>query len=102
MLIVARLTVRSSYRHDREEPATADAFDTVRFHLPAGGTELCRVRTFALDHDIHVVQLTGRPSRCGRRLNDVVGKLVQEPRFSYHVLNRPKGRATPCGPSRRP
>lgn len=60
MLIVARLTVRSSYADNREEPAGADC-DTVQFYVPAGGGPIFRVRTFALDRDIHIHRIDGWP-----------------------------------------
>jgi hypothetical protein len=56
LLIVARLTVSSSYRQNVEQPAD-ERFDTVQFHLPGSGDTAYRVRTFALDHDIHVHQI---------------------------------------------
>jgi hypothetical protein len=61
LLVIARLTVRSSYRGGREEPSNS-AFDTVQFYVPAAeeaGAQPFRVRTFALDHDIHVHRLGG-------------------------------------------
>jgi hypothetical protein len=60
LLIVARLTVRSSYAQNVEHPA-AEGFDTVQFYLPGAGDAIYRIRTFAVDHDIHV-QRAGRPA----------------------------------------
>jgi hypothetical protein len=61
LLIAARLSIRSSYAQAHEEPA-GDDFDTVQFHLPADGTAAYRVRTFAVDHDIHVHRIDGLDS----------------------------------------
>jgi hypothetical protein len=56
LLIVARLTVRSTYAQNWEADAD-NGFDTVQFYLPGDGAPVFRVRTFAVDHDIHVHQL---------------------------------------------
>ncbi len=56
-LVVARLTIASSYRHNAERPAT-DGCDTVQFFLSGTDDRAFRIRTFALDHDIHVHQLS--------------------------------------------
>src|SRR5690242_14872900 len=52
-LLVARLTVASSYVRNVERPAGA-AFDTIQYYLPDAGPAVFRIRTFAVDHDIHV------------------------------------------------
>lgn len=52
-LLVARLAVRSSYVRDLEVPA-GDTFDTIQFYVPDNGPAVFRIRTFAVDHDIHV------------------------------------------------
>jgi hypothetical protein len=52
-LLVSRLTVRSSYVRDVELPA-GDLFDTIQYYVPDNGPSVFRVRTFAVDHDIHV------------------------------------------------
>jgi hypothetical protein len=67
LLIVARLTVSSSYGQNVERPA-GEQFDTVQFYLPGSSDVAYRVRTFALDHDIHVHQI-GWPAD---RANDLV------------------------------
>jgi hypothetical protein len=52
--------VCSSYGQNVEQPA-AERYDTVQFYLPPGAADpVYRIRTFALDHDIHVHQI-GRP-----------------------------------------
>ncbi|WP_432837870.1 hypothetical protein [Dactylosporangium sp. CA-092794] len=56
-LLIAKLTVRSSYVLDSERPADG-RFDTMQFYLPDDGLAVFRIRTFALDHDIHVQRLT--------------------------------------------
>jgi hypothetical protein len=56
-LLIARLAVRSSYVRDLELPADG-AFDTIQFYLPDHDPAVFRIRTFGLDHDIHVQQLT--------------------------------------------
>jgi hypothetical protein len=61
ILIAARLSIRSSFAQAHEEPAAGD-FDTVQFHLPTDGAAAYRVRTFAIDHDIHVHRIDGLAS----------------------------------------
>jgi hypothetical protein len=55
-LIIARLAVSSSYLQNVEQPA-GEHFDTVQFYLAGSGDVAYRVRTFVLDHDIHVHQI---------------------------------------------
>lgn len=79
LLIVAPLTVSSSYGQNVEEPA-GESFDTVQFFLPDGGDAVYRVRTFALDHDIHVHQI-GWPAdsahdRARTHLDDAYGQVL--------------------------
>ena len=50
-LVVGLLTVRSSYAAEREEAADRRP-DTIQWYV--GPTESWRVRTYAIDHDIHV------------------------------------------------
>ncbi len=53
LLIVAKLAIRSSYARNFEEPAS-DSFDTVQLYHRGPDAPAFRVRTFAVDHDIHV------------------------------------------------
>jgi hypothetical protein len=55
-LLLAFLTIAGSYIERREQPAGAVP-DTVQFWLDEDG--VWRVRTYALDHDIHVHHLVG-------------------------------------------
>jgi hypothetical protein len=59
VLLIARLTVGSSYVRDVEVPGDQGGFDTIQFFLPDDAPTAYRIRTFALDHDIHVHGLTG-------------------------------------------
>jgi hypothetical protein len=54
-LILAILTVESSYSQEIERPVTTIA-DTVQFWF-APGTQW-RIRTFSIDHDIHVHKIS--------------------------------------------
>jgi hypothetical protein len=54
ILVVAMLTTESSYASEIERPANAVA-DTVQFWFGSSGA--WRVRTYAIDHDIHVYQV---------------------------------------------
>jgi len=54
ILIFALLTTESSYKADVERPMAAVG-DTIQFSFGAQGT--WRVRTFAMDHDIHVYSI---------------------------------------------
>lgn len=58
VLLITRLTIRSSYVRDVEMPADG-SFDTVQFFVPDDGPAAHRIKTFAVDHDIHVHGLTG-------------------------------------------
>ena len=51
-LIVGILKVQSSYAQNKEEPAK-EVPDTVQFWLNAGSDNNWRIRTYAIDHDIH-------------------------------------------------
>lgn len=54
-LIVFRLSIKSSYSEDVEEPADASDFDTLQWWL--GDSECWRMRTYAVDDDIHLYLL---------------------------------------------
>lgn len=56
MLIVGQLKTKGSYAQDLEYPAD-EHFDTCQFFVGEG--TFWRVRTFAVDHDIHVHQIDG-------------------------------------------
>jgi hypothetical protein len=60
VLLVALLTIESSYLQEIERPRSIVP-DTVQFWLGAGGSQW-RIRTFAIDHDIHVHRIGGRES----------------------------------------
>lgn len=53
ILVIALLTTESSYKSEVERPATA-VVDTIQFSI---GAEPWRIRTFAIDHDIHVYSI---------------------------------------------
>jgi len=81
-LVLARLTVASSYRHSAERPATGGC-DTVQFFLSGAGDRAFRIRTFALDHDIHVQQFGQPPDEVIRsHLDRVYGNVLG----SVHVV----------------
>jgi hypothetical protein len=54
LLLVFLLNVQGSYLQDIEKPATDEA-DTVQFILLHG--QAWRIKTFAIDHDVHVWHL---------------------------------------------
>jgi hypothetical protein len=56
-LIVAVLSVRTSFKDKREEPAKNLPPDTVQWWLAPDAS--WRIKTFALDHDIHIYRLDG-------------------------------------------
>ncbi len=58
VLLIARLTVCGSYVRDLAVPAEGSSFDTIQFFLPDEDPTAFRIRTFALDHDVHVHGLT--------------------------------------------
>lgn len=80
-LLVTRLTVRTSYVRSVALPA-ADTFDTIQLYVPDGGPSVYRVRTFAVDHDIHVHSfgaagwtIAGLRAHLDRRSADVMGQV---------------------------
>lgn len=64
-LILFRLSIRSSYAANTEEPATEDEFDTIQFFATGGSA--WRIKTYATDQDVHVWELDG----------STVGELVE-------------------------
>lgn len=56
-LVLAILDVRSSYLQDRQEPAERETPDTVQWWVGPGQT--WRIRTFGIDHDLHLHRVTG-------------------------------------------
>lgn len=61
ILLVAILNVKSSYSHEIETPLenTNDVPDTLQWWFGDGGC--WRVRTYAVDHDIHAYQVANSP-----------------------------------------
>jgi len=57
VLVLALLTIQSSYKSDTERPAVAVA-DTAQFWF--GDQTSWRIRTYAIDHDIHIYSLGAR------------------------------------------
>jgi hypothetical protein len=60
-LMLAILSIKSSYIQDIEEAATAssDVPDTLQWWIAPTGS--WRIRTYAIDHDIHTFQLSNPP-----------------------------------------
>jgi hypothetical protein len=60
-LLLAILTVRSSYAGNTELPLTSDVDvpDTLQWWVAETGT--WRIRTYAIDHNIHTHQVDGKP-----------------------------------------
>lgn len=80
-LIVFRLSIKSSYTDDVEEPADAADYDTLQWWLDETGC--WRVRTYAMDDDIHFY-LIERPigaveaiAASRRHYGDVIGDFFQ-------------------------
>ncbi len=59
-LIFALLTIQSSYAREVEQPASGVP-DTVQFWITPNSQ--WRVRTYAMDHDIHVYSLEAAPDK---------------------------------------
>lgn len=83
ILVLALLTTESSYKSEVERPATA-IVDTAQFWF--GPQALWRIRTYAIDHDIHVYTLGARQdgsslttadieAHINKHYADVLGKL---------------------------
>src|SRR5262245_40078903 len=60
-LVLAILAIRSSYAGQIEAPLgdSEEAPDTLQWWIAASGS--WRIRTYAIDHDIHTHQLDGKP-----------------------------------------
>jgi hypothetical protein len=58
-LVLAILNVKSSYRRNLEEPVKGkrDVPDTLQWWIPSGPKDAWRIKTFALDHDIHTYSI---------------------------------------------
>lgn len=56
ILVVALLTTESSYKSEIERPTSA-VEDTIQFSISSSAP--WRIRTYAIDHDIHVYSLGG-------------------------------------------
>lgn len=57
VLVIFFLAVQSSYLENSEVEATNESFDTVQFYAADGNN--WRVKTFALDQDVHIWKLGG-------------------------------------------
>ncbi len=89
VLIVARLTVSSSYGQNVEQPA-GERFDTVQFYLSGAGEAACRVRTFALDHDIHVHRIGWPPDRAHELARAHLDRVYGEVLASVDTIGLPR------------
>lgn len=76
ILVLAILTVRSSYGHQIELPLgdDVDVPDTVQWWIASTGT--WRIRTYAMDHDIHTHHVYGNP-------DDLLGMASENNRKHY-------------------
>jgi hypothetical protein len=86
-LVLARLTVRSTYAAHSEEPAAGDAFDTIQFWL--GPEDGWRIRTFAVNHDLHIHHLADFAEDSGDRLQilrDHLQRMYQDVLAQVYVL----------------
>jgi hypothetical protein len=66
-LLVFRLTVQSSYTEESEHEADDEHFDTVQWWLAPG--QSWRIKTFAIDSDIHTHHLAGPVAESKAREN---------------------------------
>jgi hypothetical protein len=85
ILILALLTTESSYASEIERPSTVAA-DTTQFWFGSTGT--WRVRTYAVDHDIHVYEVGSYPdgsqlrpedakAHISKHYGDILAKIVE-------------------------
>lgn len=74
ILIVALLTIQSSYINNTQEPA-GDVPDTVQFWVEPEGAS--RIRTFATDHDIHIYSFP-HPTDAGEAVIDAYLQNIQQ------------------------
>jgi hypothetical protein len=61
ILVIALLSTESSYKSEIERPATA-VEDTIQFSI---GAKPWRIRTYAIDHDIHIYSIGGTLNASG-------------------------------------
>jgi len=63
-LVLAILNVKSSYLQNVEEPLKGkrDVPDSLQWWIPPGPKSAWRIKTFAMDHDIHIYSI-GRSNR---------------------------------------
>jgi hypothetical protein len=83
-LIFAILKVRSSYVQNKQEPVNGGVPDTVQWWIGEKGT--WRIKTFAIDHDIHVNHMDGgTDSTATENIRKFYGDIIEslhELRFS--------------------
>ena len=72
ILVFALLSTESSYKADIERPSTGVA-DTAQFWFGASGP--WRIRTYAIDHDIHVYALKGSSDKPTHQVGDAEAHL---------------------------
>ncbi|PIY60554.1 hypothetical protein COY95_01180 [Candidatus Woesearchaeota archaeon CG_4_10_14_0_8_um_filter_47_5] len=77
LLVIFILTVQSSYSRNIEEPVK-NVPDTIQFWIPLNIQEIWRIRTYAIDHDIHVYQV-----KLNQSLDSPVNFAVQSTQKSY-------------------
>lgn len=78
-LLLATFTVRSTYAANSETAAAGNAFDTIQFWL--GPEDGWRIRTFAVNHDLHVHHLADFSEDSGDRirvLQDHLERMYQD------------------------
>ena|SRR5690349_1905440 len=90
VLLLTILSVKSSYIQEIEEPATVppDVPDTVQWWIAPTGT--WRIRTFALDHDIHTYEWSSSPLGIiafARRNNEKHFGDVTASEFEFHFAD---------------
>jgi hypothetical protein len=66
-LVIGVLTVESSYKDGIERPRAAVP-DTVQWWIT--GDHAWRIKTFAIDHDIHIHDIRGTPGQLVKLAND--------------------------------
>jgi hypothetical protein len=86
LLLVAQLSVASSYGQNVSVPADV-RFDTIQFHLSASGEHSFRIRTFVLDHDIHVHRIDGHIERPVEVFRDSIDRAYGDVLASVHEVS---------------
>ena len=91
-LLIFTLQIKSSYLQNKELPADTD-FDTLQFY--AHGDIVWRVKTYAIDSDIHIHRINPR----GKSLQETLAFLADSTKAHYGAVMAKEFEISLTGPS---